>query len=191
MFENAFANAVKEDSPIQSLTDLLACAQVQPAAVSYGHAGPASVPHLSMAAVERASAVKFNAIAYRSDGALMTDGMGGTRQFGLPAISSIGGTGLRLLAVLADKRQLALPDVPCIAELNDPVISPGLNGLNVPAGTPRSVVKKREADCRKVTASAAFVEHANGGAAGAAVFASHATQSTYRFDLQNQCRSGA
>ena len=162
VFENVFAIALREDSPIRSLTDLLARAQVRPAAVSYGHAGPASIPHLSMAAIERATAVKFNPIAYRGDGAMMTDVMGGTLDFGVPAISSIGGKKLRVLAVLADKRQPALPDVPSIAELGYPVISPGLNGLYVPAGTPRSVVAKLEAVCRKVTASAAFMESAKG-----------------------------
>ena len=117
---------------------------------------------MSMAAIERATAVKFNPIAYRGDGAMMTDVMGGTLDFGVPAISSIGGKKLRVLAVLADKRQSALPDIPSIAELGYPVISPGLNGLYVPAGTPRGVVAKLEAVCRKVTASAAFMESAMG-----------------------------
>lgn len=162
VFENVFAIALKDDSPIRSLTDLLARAQVRPGTVSYGHAGPASIPHLSMAAIERATKVKFNAIAYRGDGPMMTDVMGGTLDFSVPAISSIGGKKLRVLAVLAEKRQPALPDVPSIAELGYPAISPGLNGLYVPAGTPRSVVAKLEAICRKVTASPAFVENAKG-----------------------------
>lgn len=162
VFENVFAIAVREDSPIRSLTELLARGQANPGGVSYGHAGPASVPHLSMAAIERATKVKFNAIAYRGDGPMMNDIMGGTLDFSVPAISSIGGKKLRVLAVLADKRQPALPDAPSIAELGYPVISPGLNGLYVPAGTSRTIVSQLEAVCRKVTASTAYTESAKG-----------------------------
>lgn len=162
VFENVFTIAVREDSPIRSLTELLARGQANPGGVSYGHAGPASVPHLSMAAVERATKVKFNAIAYRGDGPMMIDVMGGTLDFSVPAISSIGGKKLRILAVLADKRQPALPDAPSIAELGYPAISPGLNGLYVPAGTPKGIIKQLESICRKVTASAAFTESAKG-----------------------------
>ena len=162
VFENVFAIAVKEDSPIRSVADLLARAQANPGGVSYGHAGPASVPHLSMAAIERTTKVKFNAIAYRGDGPMMTDVLAGTLDFSVPAISSIGGKKLRVLAVLADKRQPAMPDVPSIAQLGYPVISPGLNGLYVPAGTPKNVVAQLEGICRKVTASTAVTEGAKG-----------------------------
>ena len=162
VFENVFAIAVREESPIRSLTELLARGQANPGGVSYGHAGPASVPHLSMAAIERATKVKFNAIAYRGDGPMMTDIMGGTLDFSVPAISSIGGKKLRVLAVLAEKRQPALPDAPSIAELGYPVISPGLNGLYVPAGTPKATVSQLESICRKVTGSAAYIDSAKG-----------------------------
>lgn len=162
VFENVFAIAVREESPIRSLTELLARGQANPGGVSYGHAGPASVPHLSMAAIERATRVKFNAIAYRGDGPMMTDIMGGTLDFSVPAISSIGGKKLRVLAVLAEKRQPALPDAPSIAELGYPVISPGLNGLYVPVGTPKAIVSQLEGICRKVTGSAAFIDSAKG-----------------------------
>ena len=162
VFENVFAIAVREESPIRSLTELLARGQANPGGVSYGHAGPASVPHLSMAAIERATKVKFNAIAYRGDGPMMTDIMGGTLDFSVPAISSIGGKKLRVLAVLAEKRQPALPDAPSIAELGYPVISPGLNGLYVPAGTPKATVSQLEGICHKVTGSAAFIDSAKG-----------------------------
>ena len=162
VFENVFAIAVREESPIRSLTELLARGQANPGGVSYGHAGPASVPHLSMAAIERATKINFNAIAYRGDGPMMTDIMGGTLDFSVPAISSIGGKKLRVLAVLAEKRQPALPDAPSIAELGYPVISPGLNGLYVPAGTPKAVVSQLEGICRKVTGSAGFIDSAKG-----------------------------
>ena len=162
VFENVFVIAVREDSPIRSITELLARAQANPGGLSYGHAGPASVPHLSMAAIEKATKVKFNAIAYRGDGPMMTDALSGTLDFSVPAISSIGGKKLRVLAVLSERRHPALRDAPSIAQLGYPVISPGLNGLYVPAGTPKAVVTQLEGICRKITASTTFAENAKG-----------------------------
>lgn len=45
----------------RSLQDLAARAKAEPGKLSYGHAGPASVPHLSVAAVEKAQGLAFNA----------------------------------------------------------------------------------------------------------------------------------
>lgn len=160
IFENVFSVAVKEDSPIKSFDELIAKAKAQPGAVSYSHAGPASVPHLSIAAIERDSGVKFNAIAYRGDAPAIQDAMAGVVDFSAPAISSLPGKPLRVLAVLADKRHPTYPDAPTVKELGFKAISPGLNGLYVPAGTPRTVVERLAAICKQVTESPAFAQSA-------------------------------
>ena len=160
VFENVFTIAVGEKSPIQNFSDLVARARANPGSVSFGHAGPGSVGHLSVAAVERALKVKFNAIAYRGDAPAITDSMGGTLDFSAPAISSIAGKNQRVLAVLSEKRHPGYPDVPSIAELGVPSVTPGLNGLFVPAGTPAPVIEDIERLCEKVTTSAAFSESA-------------------------------
>lgn len=160
VFENVFAIAVRPDSPLQTLADLVARAKANPGAVSYGHAGPASIPHMSVAAVEKAAGVKFNGIPYRGDGPLLTDVLGGTLDFGALGISTLAGKNLRLLAVFADRRHPTLPEVPSITQLGYPAVSPGLNGLYVPAGTPRPVVAQLEATCKAVVGSAAFADFA-------------------------------
>ncbi|RYF51859.1 MAG: tripartite tricarboxylate transporter substrate binding protein, partial [Comamonadaceae bacterium] len=160
IFENVFSVAVTENSTLKSFNELVAKAKSQPGAVSYGHAGPASVPHLSLAAIERDSGMKLNAIAYRGDAPAIQDLMGGVLDFSAPAISSLPGKPLRVLAVLSDKRHPAYADVPTVRELGYTVISPGLNGLYVPKGTPAPVVARLEAICKQVTQSPAFAESA-------------------------------
>src|SRR5690606_6114281 len=108
IFENVFALAVTPDSPISSLEDLIEKAKADPGAVSYGHAGPGSVPHLSVAAIEKAHGITLNGIGYRGDGQMLPDLMGGHVDFGAPAIPSLGGKNMRVLAVLSDKRHPAL-----------------------------------------------------------------------------------
>lgn len=158
VFENVFAIAVTPDSPISSLGDLIQKAKADPGGVSYGHAGPGSVPHLSVIAIEKALGITLNGVGYRGDGQMLPDLMGGHVDFGAPAISSLGGKNLRVLAVLADKRHPALPDVPSMSDLGYPVTTPGLNGLYVPAGTPEPIVRKLEGLCKTIVESQAFTQ---------------------------------
>lgn len=160
VFENVFTIAVKPDSPIRSMQDLVARAKAAPGTLSYGHAGPGSVPHLGVAAVAKALGLKFNAIPYRGDGAMLPQLMGGQIDFGAPALSSIGGKNLRVLAVLTDRRHPAMPDVPALTELGYPAVTPGLNGLFAPAGTPPATLDRLEGLCRKVLASEGFAQAA-------------------------------
>lgn len=160
VFENVFAIAVRADSPIQNLQDLIARAKAEPGKLSFGHAGPASVGHLSVAAVERSAGVKFNAIAYRGDAPALADTLGATLDFSALGVGTVAGQKLRVLAVLSAKRHPAFPDVPSVTESGYAASSQGLNGVYVPAGTPRPVVQRLEQICRDVVASPAFVERA-------------------------------
>src|SRR3981081_1976202 len=48
IFENVFTIAVKADSKFITAQDLLAAAAATPAALTYGHSGIGSIPHLSV-----------------------------------------------------------------------------------------------------------------------------------------------
>lgn len=156
VFENVFTITVRADSPIKSMPDLVARAKAAPGKLSYGHAGAGSVPHLGVAALEKDLSIKFNSIPYRGDGPMLPQLMGGELDFGAPAISSIAGKGLRVLVLLSDKRNPALPDTPSLADLGYPVVTPGLNGVYAPAGTPRAVLEQLQGLCLKVLESDDF-----------------------------------
>lgn len=158
IFENVFAVAVLQESPILDMQDLLEKARAAPGRMAYGHAGPASVGHLSIATIERASGARFNAIAYRGDSPAMADAMGGTLDFVAVGVGTLAGSNLRTIAVLSEQRHPALPDVPSVAEYGLPTNSQGLNGLFVPAGTPAPVVTRLEAACQKIAGMPAFQE---------------------------------
>ena len=160
VFENVFSIAVRPDSPIQSMQDLAARAKAAPGKLAYGHAGAGSVPHMGVAAVAKALGLQLNGIPYRGDGAMLPQLMGGQLDFGAPALSSISGKGLRVLAVLADKRHPAVPDVPSLTELGYPAVTPGLNGVYAPAGTPRAMLDQLQALCQQVLASDGFRQSA-------------------------------
>lgn len=160
VFENVFAVAVTADSPFESMEELIQAAKEDSGSLSYGHAGPGSVPHLSVAALAQALGIELNGIGYRGDGQMLPDLIGGHLDFGAPAISSLTGQDLKVLAVLAENRHPALPDVPSMTDLGLPATTPGLNGLYVPTGTPEPIIRKLESTCETVVGSDVFTEAA-------------------------------
>jgi len=162
VFENVFTIAVKADSPITSMQDLVARAKAAPGKLSYGHAGTGSVPHLGVASVEKALGIRFNAIPYRGDAGMLPQLLGGELDFGAPAVSSIGGKPLRVLAVLAEQRHPGAPDAPTLTQLGYPPVVPGLNGLYAPVGLPAPVLESLQGLCQKVAESAEFRKAAQG-----------------------------
>ena len=156
VFENVFTVAVRQESPIKSMQDLVARAKAAPGTLSYGHAGTGSVPHLGVAVVEKELAIEFNPIPFKGDGALLPQLLGGQLDFAAPALSSIKGKGLRVLAVLSEKRHPSMPEVPSLTELGYPSVVPGLNGVYVPAGTPAETISKLQSLCEKVLESDGF-----------------------------------
>jgi tripartite-type tricarboxylate transporter receptor subunit TctC len=157
-----FSIAVRQDSTIKSMQELVARARAAPGKLAYGHAGAGSVPHMSVGALEKALGVKFNPIAYRGDGPMLPQLLGGELDFGAPALSSIGGKNLRVLAVLSDKRNPAAPDAPAVTEFGYPAVTPGLNGLYGPAGLPRPLAEQLQGICQKVVESEGFAKAAQG-----------------------------
>jgi tripartite-type tricarboxylate transporter receptor subunit TctC len=160
VFENVFTLAVRQESPIKSMQDLVARAKAAPGTLSYGHAGNGSVPHLGVAAVEKELGIELNGIPFKGDGALLPQLLGGQLDAAAPALSSIKGKGLRVLAVLSDKRHPAMPEVPSLTEMGYPTVIPGLNGLYAPAGTPPEMLSKLQTLCQKVLESDGFKQSA-------------------------------
>ncbi len=160
VFENVFTLAVRQESPIKTMQDLVARAKAAPGTVSYGHAGNGSVPHLGVAAVEKELGIELNGIPFKGDGPMLPQLLGGQLDAAAPALSSIKGKGLRVLAVLADKRHPGMPEVPSLTELGYPSVIPGLNGVYAPAGTPPETLSKLQALCQKVLESDGFKQSA-------------------------------
>lgn len=58
--------AVRADSPLQSIEDLLAQARKQPGSLTMGNAGTGTIWHLAAAAVEEKTGVKFNHVPFHT-----------------------------------------------------------------------------------------------------------------------------
>ena len=155
-FENVFTIAVPLDSPLRSMAEVLAAARANPGKLSYGHSGIGTVPHLTVANFVHRSELNVSAVAYRGETGMLPDLVAGRLDFGAPSVALAVGQRVRVLAVFADSRHPAFPDVPTFAELGMPSMPPGLNGLFAPKGTPKEVLAVLERACERATQSEAF-----------------------------------
>ncbi len=146
-FENAMAIAVRPESPFTTLAELIAAARARPGALSYGHQGVASVPHLAAIELAEAAAMQVQDVPYRGEPAVVTDLRAGRVDFAVLVMGSLAAGGLRTLGVFAPERHPLLPGVPTVMEQGFPVAPTSFGGLFAPAGTPRAAIARLEADC--------------------------------------------
>ncbi len=157
VFDNIFAIAVPAQSPYRSVADILAAARKDPGKVSYGTSGTGSIPHLGTSDIEASTKVTLTHVPYRGDAPMLQDLLSERLGFGAVLVSSITGQlnagALRLVAVYADRRHPAFPDVPTLKEAGVPVVQASFGGVLVPARTPDAVVSRLEEACRAAVAS--------------------------------------
>jgi len=137
--------------PAHNLKELLELAARKPDSVSFASPGAGSQAHLAGELLGLSSNVRLLHVAYKGIGPAMNDLLGGqvTMMFAqmssaLPYIKS---GKLRALGVASLKRSAVLPDVPTIAEQGVPGFEAvSWYALMMPAGTPREIVDKLNAD---------------------------------------------
>ena len=150
---------VRQDSPYESVADLLNDARERPGRITYASTAQ---PNLYVLAVEITQDVEFNHIPYDGAAPSLTALLGGHVDFTMmnpgEAISQIRAEQVRPLAVLAQERVEGLPDVPTMIELGYEVTSGTWRGLAVPPGTPEAVVQRLEEVAAAVVQDPRFVE---------------------------------
>ena len=151
--EGPVALAVRADSALKSLADLLAAAKAKPGAVTMASPGNGTVAHLSGVRIMQAANVKFEHIPYKGAAAAIPDLLGGNVDFymaSVPSVQSQVTAGrLRLLAVTGSKRSPIFPNVPTVGETIAGFQAVTWFGILAPAGTPKPVIAKLNAEINK------------------------------------------
>lgn len=143
------------NSRFKTLADVVAAARVKPDTITYGSPGNGTTIHLAGEIFNTAANIKLRHIPYKGSNPAMMDVLAGNVDLmvsSLPsAIGQIKSGKLRVLAVTSARRSTALPDVPTVAELGfkDFDVSTWY-GLFMPAGTPKDVVVKVNAEVNKL-----------------------------------------
>jgi tripartite-type tricarboxylate transporter receptor subunit TctC len=153
---------VSPSLPVQSVKELIALAKSKPGAVSYATSGMGAITHLGAALLPLLSGTemlnvpyKGVADAYPAVASGQVNWMIGATISAMPLVKA---GRLRAIAVTSAQRSKALPDLPTVAESGLPgyeVI--GWFGMFAPAGTPRAIVDKLNAETRSALQRPDFV----------------------------------
>jgi tripartite-type tricarboxylate transporter receptor subunit TctC len=155
--------AVPASSPFRSLADVIAAARAKPGELNYATIGLGGSSHINMVLFESMTGLKLTPVHYRGGAPATADLLGG--HVPLAFLSSqlvdpgIRGGQLRPIAVASKARLKQHPNVPTVAESGVPGFEAvSWFGIWAPAGTPRDVVIKINADIQKVFADPDFRE---------------------------------
>jgi tripartite-type tricarboxylate transporter receptor subunit TctC len=144
--------------PAKSLADVIALAKKEPGKLSAGTPPAPTINYFAAQLFNLLAGTDITVVTYKGTGPLTNDLLGNHVPLGfntIPAsISNIAAGQLRGLAVTANKRSAAVPDVPTAAESGLPGFEAvQYYGLAVPAGTPRPIIERLNKELRAVLAS--------------------------------------
>lgn len=152
---------VNPSTPAKNVAELVALLKAKPGLYTYGSNGNGTAQHLIGTQFQNATGTEMVHIPYKGSGPLATDLLGGQIAMSFdtvtPVLPHIKAGKLRPLAVTTAKRSSALPDVPTLDEA-------GLKGFNIgtwfgvlaPAGTPKELVARLNAEMVKIIHSPEF-----------------------------------
>jgi tripartite-type tricarboxylate transporter receptor subunit TctC len=141
--------------PARNLKELLDLAARKPGTLSFASPGAGSQAHLAGELLALSSNVRLLHVPYKGIGPALNDLLGGQVSMMFAQMSSalpyIQSGKLRALGVASLKRSAVLPDVPTIAEQGVPGFEAvSWYALMVPAGTPREIVDKLNAESARM-----------------------------------------
>ena len=140
--------------PVNSVQELIAYGKKNPGKLNFASSGGGSSIHLSGEMFKSMTGVEMAHVAYKGSAPALNDLLAGQVQLmfdNLPtSLPHIKAGKLRALAVTSTKRSPALPSVPTMIEAGVPGFEAGSwFGILAPAGTPKDVVAKLDADIEK------------------------------------------
>ncbi|MFM1988131.1 MAG: hypothetical protein RJA99_1088 [Pseudomonadota bacterium] len=138
---------VNPSLPIDSMKALTAYAKANPGRLNFGSTGSGSSWHLSGELYKKTEGVFMVHVPYTAPAPALTDLMSNQLQLCFPGVTAavpfVRDGRIRALAVMADRRSAALPDVPTTRELGYPRLeSATWMGLLAPKGTPPEIVAR-------------------------------------------------
>lgn len=148
---------VPASSPAKSVKDLIDMARANPGKLNYGSGGVGSSQHLAAVQFMTAAKVELTHVPYKGTAPAEADLVAGHISLMLDTTTClpfIAAGKMRALAVASKKRNPALPDVPTFDEVGlTGVYASSWYGLMAPAGTPRPIIDKLNAEANLVLKS--------------------------------------
>jgi tripartite-type tricarboxylate transporter receptor subunit TctC len=140
--------------PAKDLKEFIAYAKSKPGELNYASSGPGTPYHMAGELFKSLSGTNLIHVPHKASGEMRSSVIGGHVQMGFDAIttmtSNVKSGQVRALGTSATKRSTVLPDVPTIAEAGVPGYESTIwLGIMAPAGTPKPIVDKLNAEINK------------------------------------------
>ena len=156
---------VHPSMPVRGVKDLVALAKKRPGEISYGSAGVGAFQHLATSLFANMAGIQLVHVPYKGGGPASIATASGEVQMILTPISEvlphIKSNRVRPIAVSSATRTTQFPDVPTIAETVKGYEFISWMGTFVPAGTPRPIVDRLNAELKKAVADPAVAGNLN------------------------------
>jgi tripartite-type tricarboxylate transporter receptor subunit TctC len=149
--------------PAKDLKEFLALLKEKPGALNYASSGPGTPYHMAGELFKAMSATNIVHVPHRGSGDARTSVIGGHVQMMIDAITTMAPTvqagQVRALGTTGTKRSTVMPDMPTLSEAGLPGYEATIwLGIMAPAGTPKAVVDKLNAEINKALSKAEIKE---------------------------------
>jgi tripartite-type tricarboxylate transporter receptor subunit TctC len=151
--------AVHPSLPVRTTKEFIALAKARPGEIAYGSSGVGGVQHLATSSLASMAGLKMNHVPFKGGAPAVVALMSGEIQAIITPIpeiiSHIKSGRVRAIAVSSAKRTTQFPDIPSIEETVKGYDYSSWFGAFAPAGTPRPIVDRLNAEIRKAMADPA------------------------------------
>ena len=148
--------------PAKNVKEVIALGKARPGELNFASQGNGTLSHLEQEMLKQLGGFTANHIPYKGSAPGLSDLIPGNVQLFFDSIPSaapyVKAGRLRGIGVASSKRSPAMPDMPTIGESLKGFEADSLFGLMAPAGTPRDVIVKLNAEVQKVLTSADIKE---------------------------------
>jgi tripartite-type tricarboxylate transporter receptor subunit TctC len=138
--------AVRADSPIKTIADLIAAAKANPGKLTYSSTGVGSTQHLAGALLCAMAGIQMTHVPYRGGGGPMTDLLGGQIDVNVDTITviepQVRAGKVTALGVTSAKPWWSLPGITPVSATVPGYDVRTWTGLAAPRGLPADIVKK-------------------------------------------------
>jgi tripartite-type tricarboxylate transporter receptor subunit TctC len=152
-----YAIATQAGKPWKSFAEVVAASKAKPNSVSIGSIGNGTIGHLVLVQAQQAGGFVITHAPFAGGGPMNQNILGGQIEMGIGSVAlltpQVKSGKMRAIATTGEKRAGSMPEVPTLIEQG----FPGLTahawwGIYAPAGTPKPIIDKLNAELAKVLA---------------------------------------
>jgi tripartite-type tricarboxylate transporter receptor subunit TctC len=152
---------VNSSLPVKSVKELIALAKAHPNELSYATSGPGGTGHMATELFSRAAGIKMLHVPYKGNSQALVDVIAGHVPLMFDQVSTsaphVKAGKVRPLAVTSRTRSPLFPNVPTIDEAGIRGFEDiTFNGIVAPAGTPREILTRLNAEIAKAVKTPAL-----------------------------------